>query len=98
MVERDDGTGLPLRLRVTARGIMNFTMQTLFGRIEADSGGSGCVKEMIPRAEIGWYAAQLLSVGADITVESPPELIAEIRRQAEAIAALYTLTPIQGEE
>ena len=54
-----------------------------------DGRGGGVIEGTVPRSEVDWYAAQLLSVGPDIVVESPPELVAAIRAQADAIAALY---------
>jgi len=64
VIEHDDGTGLPLRARVTARRMTSFALQTLFERITPDDSGGGMIEGAIPRAEIGWYAAQLLAVAA----------------------------------
>ncbi len=89
VVERDDGRGLPLRAVVTARGMKSFDLQTLFGAIAPDGRGGGLIAGTIPRSEIDWYAARLLPVGADLVVESPPELIAALCRKAREIAALY---------
>jgi len=87
-VEHEDPHGLPLRASVTARGMKSFILQTLFAPIQPESDG-GVIEATIPCAEIEWYAAQLLSAGCEIVIESPPELIAAIRRQAEEIAARY---------
>jgi predicted DNA-binding transcriptional regulator YafY len=89
VVEHDDGNQLPLRARVTARGLKSAILQTLFGQIPADESGAGILTATIPPTEIDFYAAQLLPVGTDLVVESPPELIAAMRRQAQAIAELY---------
>lgn len=88
VVESDDGDVLPLRARVSERGLKNYDLQALFGPL-APAGQGGAIEGTIPRAEIDWYAAQLLPVGPDLVVESPPELIAALRRQALQIAALY---------
>jgi len=94
--ERDNGTGLALRVRVAVRGMTNFALQTLFAHIAPDGGGGGMIEETIPHGEIGWYAAQLLAIGTEVVVESPPELIAELCRQAEAITARYSPTSPPG--
>lgn len=88
-VERDDGLGLPLRITVTPRGVRSLAMRALFARILPAGQGGGTIKGTIPASEIEWYATQLLPVGADALVQSPPELIAAIRRQVLAIANLY---------
>jgi predicted DNA-binding transcriptional regulator YafY len=75
------------RAHVTPRGAKRFELSALFpgetvgerGRIEAD----------LPRSELGWFADQLLSLGTDVTVESPPELLDLIRRKAVAVAQSY---------
>lgn len=88
-VEHDDRQGLPLRASVTARGMESFIFQTLFADMQPCTGG-GVIEATIPRSEIEWYAAQLLSTGGDIVIESPPELIAAICHQAQEVAARYT--------
>ena len=88
-VERDDGLGLPLRIAITPRGMRSLSLRALFGQIVPDGLGGGTVEGTIPGSEIEWYTTQLLSVGADALVQSPPELIAAIRRQALAIANMY---------
>jgi predicted DNA-binding transcriptional regulator YafY len=89
VVERDDGRGLPLRARVTARGMTSYDLQALFGSIRPDGRGGGVIEGTVPPSELDWYAAQLLPVGPDVVVESPPELIAAIRAQIALISALY---------
>lgn len=89
IVERDDGHGLFLRATVNARGMKSFDLQRLFGYITPHGEDGGVIEATIPRAEIEWYAAQLLPAGADVIVESPPELITAIRRQAHTVVTLY---------
>jgi predicted DNA-binding transcriptional regulator YafY len=89
VVERDDGRGLPLRATVTPRGMLNYDLRALFGAIQLDGHGGGVIVGAIPHSEGGWYASQLLAVGPDVVVESPPELIAAICAQADAVARLY---------
>jgi predicted DNA-binding transcriptional regulator YafY len=87
------GETLRLRLYVSERGTKSFELVSLLGRIEADSqsGGqhSGIVEADIPRSEVEFYASRLLSVGADVRVESPPELVEALRNKALEVACLY---------
>jgi len=88
IVEHDDGSGLPLRIRVSQTGMKNFNLRALFQEIlPTDSGG--VIEETIPPSEIGWFAAQLLAVGTDAIIESPAELIDALREQAQAIVEMY---------
>jgi predicted DNA-binding transcriptional regulator YafY len=89
MVERDDGCGLPLRATVTPRGMFNYDVRALFSAIQPDGHGGGVIEGTIPHSEVGWYASQFLAVGPDIVVQSPPELIAALRAQADTVARLY---------
>ena len=43
----------------------------------------------IPRSEIGFYASRLLSIGTDVKVEAPAELVWAIREKALEVAHLY---------
>ncbi|MGH2343946.1 MAG: helix-turn-helix transcriptional regulator, partial [Chloroflexota bacterium] len=89
VVERDDGHGLPLRTRVTPRGLLSYDLRALFGTIQPDDQGGGIIEGTIPQSEVEWFASKLLPVGPDVVVESPLELIAAIRAQADALAVLY---------
>jgi predicted DNA-binding transcriptional regulator YafY len=64
-------------------------LRALCGPITPDGHGGGIVEGTIPRSEIDWFAGQFLAAGIDVVVESPPELIAAMRAQVAAIAALY---------
>ncbi len=103
-VQSGGGERLKLRASVTERGAKSFELASLFGRIEADGEvadgrRSGMVEAEIPRSEIDFYASRLLSVGTDVKVESPPELVEAIRNKAREIAQLYGwLLPIHGDE
>ena len=88
-VERDDGLGLPLRITITPHGMRSLTLRALFTGILPDGQSGGTVEGTIPASEIEWYATQLLPVGVDALVQSPPDLIAAIRHQALAIAGMY---------
>jgi predicted DNA-binding transcriptional regulator YafY len=89
VVESGGGERLRLRAYITGRGTKSFELISLFGRIEADPSGGGVVDTEIPRSELDFYAARLLSVGTDIRVESPPELVDAMRRKVEEIMELY---------
>jgi predicted DNA-binding transcriptional regulator YafY len=88
--EDEHGKKLRLRAFVTERGAKSFELTSLFGRIEAGKGRRGVLETEIPHARINFYAARLLSVGTDIRVESPPELIEAMREKAQAVADLYS--------
>ncbi len=89
---RDDGPVLPLRATVTAQGMKSVNLRALFEfgpvSLRPDERG-GVIDGTIPRHELDWYAAQLLAEGADVVVESPPELIAAIRHHIQVVAELY---------
>jgi predicted DNA-binding transcriptional regulator YafY len=89
----EGGERLPLRIHVSERGMKSFELVSLLGPIEADSQlgeqRSGIVETDIPRSEVDFYASRLLSVGADVRVESPPELIEALRNKALEVARLY---------
>ena len=83
------GERLRVRARVTERGRKSFELTTLFGTIAPDEGGSGTIEAEIPRLEIDYYASRLLSVGTDVTVEYPPELVEAIQNKASEVISLY---------
>ena len=65
----------------------------MFGRIETDGKvdkrGGEFVEIEIPHPEIDFYASRLLSVGTDVRVESPPELIEAMCDKAREVAQPY---------
>ena len=89
LVEGDAKDGLRLRALVSQRGMKSFDLQMLFGKIEPDGRSGGVIETTIPEAEIEWYAAQLLPVGKEIVITSPPQLIAALCRKAHDVLALY---------
>lgn len=89
LVEGDATNGLRLRASVSQRGMKSFDLQVLFGKIEPDGHGCGVIEAIIPESEIEWYAAQLLPVGKEIVITSPPQLIAALHRKAHEVLALY---------
>jgi predicted DNA-binding transcriptional regulator YafY len=88
-VRKDSGERLRLRVSVGERGTKSFELVSLLGRIEVDRGSRSVVEAEIPRSEIDFYASRLLSVGTDVLVESPDELIRAIREKALEVSRLY---------
>jgi predicted DNA-binding transcriptional regulator YafY len=76
-----------VRARVTERGRKSFELTSLFGRITPEE--DGVIEVEIPLSEIDYYASRLLSVGTDIRVDSPQELVEAIENKAREIVHLY---------
>jgi predicted DNA-binding transcriptional regulator YafY len=76
-----------VRARVTERGRKSFELTSLFGRITREE--DGVIEVEIPLSEIDYYASRLLSVGTDIRVDSPHELVEAIENKAREIVHLY---------
>jgi predicted DNA-binding transcriptional regulator YafY len=88
-VRGDPGEKLKLRLRVSERAAKSFELVSLFGPVGVEGEGRDVVEARIPRSEIEYYASHLLSVGTEVQVESPPELVLAVREKALEIARLY---------
>jgi hypothetical protein len=54
---------------------------------EAD--GSGKIDMVLPRSSLDFYTGLFLRLGTEAVVESPGELIGMLRREAQALMALY---------
>jgi predicted DNA-binding transcriptional regulator YafY len=54
------------------------------------------VEAEIPPKELDYLASRLLSVGTDVIVESPPELVEAVRYKAREVARLYDRSPTRG--
>jgi predicted DNA-binding transcriptional regulator YafY len=76
-----------VQARVTERGRKSFELTSLFGSIVPEE--DGVIEVKIPRSEIDYYASRLLSVGTDVLVESPPQLVEAIENKASEIVHLY---------
>jgi predicted DNA-binding transcriptional regulator YafY len=61
----------------------------MFGERSLEVDESVTVEGAIPRREVGYFAARLLSLGSDVHVLSPPELVGALRTMAEAVVARY---------
>ena len=81
-----DEERVKVRARVSARGAKSFELASLFGSIPPDG---GAIEASVPKQELDYYASRLLSVGTDVTVVSPPELVEGIRGKAQEIAEIY---------
>lgn len=80
---------LPLYARTTRRGAASLELEVLFGPVRTDGRGNGIVQSWIPAAEVDFYAARLLTLGTELTVEEPPELIQAMVEKARAVASQY---------
>jgi predicted DNA-binding transcriptional regulator YafY len=89
-VEDGDGEMLEVQAYVSERGMKSFELASLFGKIGRDSKGRGVIVARVPRSEINFYSARMLSAGTEVKVESPPELVELTRRKAKEIAELYS--------
>jgi predicted DNA-binding transcriptional regulator YafY len=89
-VEDGGGKMLEVQAYVSERGMKSFELASLFGKIGRDSKERGFIVARVPRSEIDFYAARLLSVGTEVKVKSPPELVELTRRKAKEIAELYS--------
>jgi predicted DNA-binding transcriptional regulator YafY len=67
----------------------SFELASLFSRITPDGHGGGVVETENPKQELDYYASRLLSVGTDVVVRSPPELVEALRSKAREVAKLY---------
>jgi predicted DNA-binding transcriptional regulator YafY len=83
------GEQLRFRARVTERGRKSFELTSLFGRVTPEEGGGGIVEAEIPLSQLDYYASRLLSVGTDVVVECPPELVEAIQNKAREVIRLY---------
>jgi predicted DNA-binding transcriptional regulator YafY len=83
------GERLRVRARVTERGRKSFELTSLFGSIALEEGGGGIVEAEISPGDLDYYASRLLSVGTDIVVDSPAELVEAIQEKAREIVRLY---------
>jgi len=69
-------------------GRKNFELTSLFGRITPEEGGA-TVETEIPLSKIDYYASRLLSVGTEVMVDSPPELVEAVQTKAREVIGLY---------
>ncbi len=87
---RVPGETLEVRACVSERGMKRFKLASLFGKIGRGLNWRGVIVTGVPRSEIDFYAARLLSAGKEVKVESPPELVELVRRKAKEITELYS--------
>lgn len=77
------------RATVTRRAAMSFELNSLFGEIPVADDGKGVLETDLPRSELEWFAGHFLSLGPDLRVEEPAELVELMREKARAIVQLY---------
>lgn len=87
--ESRSGEMLELRASVSTNRLKSIELAALFGQIATEHDGPGIINARIPASSIDFYASRLLSLGTDVIVESPPELIRAMRATSKAIASLY---------
>ena len=91
---RGVGERIRVRAKVTERGRKSFELASLFGTIAPDEGNGGTLEAEIPHSEMDYYASRLLSVGTDIFVDYPPELVEAIQNKAREVIRLYETEPV----
>jgi predicted DNA-binding transcriptional regulator YafY len=79
---------VPLRAVITPTGMRRFDPGTEFGEIIVTAHG-GMIDTFIPASEVQYFARRLLPLAGEIIVTAPPELIAALRRAAQAILAQH---------
>lgn len=87
-----NGERVELRAYVTERGAKSFELAPLLDRVECKQemdGRNGVIHTSILRSDVDYWAKRLLSLGAEVKVESPPELVEAIRDEAREVTALY---------
>ncbi|MGI8690378.1 MAG: helix-turn-helix transcriptional regulator [Thermomicrobiales bacterium] len=77
-----------LRARISPEGLKRFDPGTEFGEIAVTEVG-GVIDTDIPESDIAYFAMRLIPLGAAVVVESPPQLIAALRRLAQEVVILY---------
>lgn len=87
--DNEDGKMLEIKAYVNERGMNRFELVSLFGKIKAVRDGRGVIETGIPVPGVDFYASRFLSVGTDVVVESPPELVEAMRRRAKEVVGLY---------
>lgn len=80
---------VPLRLMLTRGAARSFDFQSVFGT-DATGENGGRFETQIPLSEVEYYASRLLSLGNEVTVESPVELVHTLRQKAGEVLALYS--------
>lgn len=87
-----DDERIAVRAYVTERGAKSFEVASLFDRMENKSETnyhSELLETQILRSDIDYWATRFLSLGAEVRVQSPPELVEVIRAKVREAAAIY---------
>lgn len=89
------GECVNMRAYVSARGAKRFELAPLLDRSENKeeiSGRGGVMETSILRSDVDYWATRLLSVGTEVKVETPPELVQAIRDKAREVTTFYGLS------
>lgn len=80
-----------VRFRASSKGLKQFDLQPLVDRAtRREKRGDGYVLEaVIDITDIDYWAGRFLAAGSDVRAESPPELVAAIRRQLDRLDRVY---------
>jgi len=87
--EHVDGDVLVLKATLTARGMKELDWSAIGEGLTQDRDGAGRIGTTIPVASLDFYTRLFLRLGSDAVVTSPEELIAALRRAAQALLARY---------
>lgn len=80
---------LRLHATITAQGLKWVDWSIFRKDLTQRVDGSGEVDMPMPASSLDYYARLFLHLGSEALIESPPELIAILRREAHAILLLY---------
>ncbi len=82
---------LEVRATVTEVGMKRFDalLTSLFGPVSKRDGDRWLIEAAVPESELDYYARSLLQLGTDLLVETPPELVTAIVRQAREVQLQY---------
>jgi predicted DNA-binding transcriptional regulator YafY len=81
---------LLLHLVVNKRGMKTVDWTLFTQEIMLDEDGTGTIQKKIPATELAFYAQLLLSLGRDVVIQSPPELVESIKQRAHEILEHYS--------
>lgn len=83
---------IAVRAYVTEQGAKSFELASLIDRMAVErkmTDRGGVMETEILRSDIDYWAARLLSLGGNLKVLSPPELVDAMLNKAREVAALY---------
>ncbi|HEX7736955.1 MAG TPA: WYL domain-containing protein [Ktedonobacteraceae bacterium] len=87
--EKNTSQALLLKAHLTPKGVSTVDWADFGGHITVDEQGSGTIEMPMGAHDLTYYAHTFLMLGTDARVESPSELIAQIRMDAQTILKHY---------